>query len=153
MADRTTAADPFNLQRFVDAQESTYETARGELAAGRKRSHWMWFIFPQIRGLGLSSMAQRFAIGDLREAASYLEHPVLGARLRECTFLVNTAEGHPISEIFDSPDDLKFHSSMTLFAEAAKSFGPENRVFSEALQRFFSGRPDQATLDRLAAAR
>ena len=141
--------DPFNLQRFLDAQDATYEQARSELASGQKRSHWMWFIFPQLRGLGSSPMAQRFAIGDLREAKAYLEHTVLGQRLRECTTLVNAVQGRPLSEIFGYPDDLKFHSSVTLFARAAEEFGPENGVFAEALTRSFEGQKDRATLQLL----
>ncbi len=142
-------SDPFNLQRFVDAQESTYAQARAELAAGQKRSHWMWFIFPQIRGLGSSSMARRFAISDLPEAAAYLEHHTLGARLRECTTLVNAVPLRSVAEIFGYPDDLKFHSSMTLFARAASGFGPDNRVFLDALNKYFSGRVDEGTLRQL----
>ena len=141
--------DPYNLQRFLDAQESTYDNARAELAAGQKRSHWMWFIFPQIRGLGSSPMAQRFAISDLHEAKAFLEHPTLGTRLRECTSLVNGLSGRTLEDIFGYPDDLKFHSSMTLFAEAAAGFSAHNHVFTEALARHFHNQPDQATLSRL----
>jgi len=136
-----------NLQRFVDAQASTYEQARSELAAGQKRSHWMWFIFPQIRGLGSSSMAQRFAISGTAEASDYLAHPVLGARLRECTDLVNTIEGRSIEQIFGYPDDLKFHSSMTLFAQVSE----DDAVFTTALGRYFFGKADRATMERLQA--
>ena len=139
--------DPFHLQRFVDAQASTYTQARAELAAGEKRSHWMWFIFPQIQGLGSSSMAQRFAITDLAEAKAYLAHPVLGPRLRECTALVNAAEGRTLDQIFGYPDDLKFHSSVTLFAEVENS---ADSVFRQALVKYFDGRPDRKTLDHLA---
>src|SRR5579875_1452882 len=135
-------ADPHNLQRFIDAQESTMDQVRSELADGRKRSHWMWFIFPQVRGLGSSPMAQRFAIRGLDEAVAYLEHPVLGTRLRECTALVNAARSGSASQIFSYPDDLKFHSSMTLFAEAASGFGEENQVFAQALEKYFQGRKD-----------
>ena len=141
--------DEFNLNRFLDAQESTYAQARAELAAGEKRSHWMWFIFPQIRGLGSSPMAKRFAISGLQEARAYLEHPVLGTRLRECTSLVNAVEGRTLSAIFGYPDDLKFHSSVTLFSQAAVNFAAENNVFSAALAKFFNGNPDPATLERL----
>ncbi len=143
----------YDLQRFLDAQESTIDQVRSELAAGEKRSHWMWFIFPQVRGLGSSSMAQRFAIANLQEAAAYLEHPVLGARLRECTSLVNAVGHSDVSQIFGYPDDLKFHSSMTLFAEAAAGFGPENSVFAAALTKFFAGRRDSATTSRLQGQR
>lgn len=136
-----------NLQRFVDAQASTYEQARSELAAGQKRSHWMWFIFPQIRELGSSSMAQRFAISGIAEASDYLAHPMLGARLRECTDLVNTIEGRSIEQIFGYPDDLKFHSSMTLFAQVSE----DDAVFTTALGRYFFGKADRATMERLQA--
>lgn len=145
--------DVFHLQRFLEAQRPTFDTARAELAAGQKRSHWMWFIFPQIQGLGSSPMAQRFALTDLREAAAYLRHPVLGARLRECTALVNQTEGRSVDEIFGYPDDLKFHSSMTLFARAVAAglqpSSPDDHVFSEALRKFFGGQEDQGTLSRL----
>ena len=137
-------SDGFGLQRFVDAQAGVYEQARDELREGRKRSHWMWFIFPQISGLGSSPTAVRFAISSLAEARAYLEHAVLGPRLRECTGLV-LAAGRSVDEIFGYPDDLKFHSSMTLFAEA----GVENRVFVDALEKYFGGEPDGATLKRL----
>ena len=109
------ADDPFDLQRFVDAQASVYERVRAELRNGRKQSHWMWFIFPQIAGLGHSAMAQRYAISSLREAEAYLKHPVLGPRLRECTRLMLRIEGKSAHDILGSPDDLKFHSSLTLF--------------------------------------
>ncbi|WP_158747969.1 DUF1810 domain-containing protein [Acidobacterium sp. S8] len=137
--------DTYNLQRFVDAQDSVYEQVCAELRAGQKRSHWMWFIFPQIQGLGQSSMAIRFAISSLDEAKAYLQHPVLGPRLRECSGLVAAIEGHSIDEIFGYPDDLKLHSSMTLFARAA----PEDPVFQEVLQKYFHGEPDHQTLKLL----
>ena len=139
------SSDPFHLQRFLDAQESTYEQARRELADGQKRSHWMWFIFPQIQGLGSSPTAQRYAITDLAEARAYLAHPTLGTRLRECTALVNATANRTLEQIFGYPDDLKFHSSVTLFAEAAESDSP----FHHALTTFFSGKRDGATLNRL----
>lgn len=142
-------ADPFHLQRFLEAQESTYPQARAELAAGEKRTHWMWFIFPQIAGLGSSAMAQHYAIGDLAEAQAYLQHPVLGSRLRECTRLVLAAKGRTVETIFGYPDDLKFHSSMTLFARAADGL-PAGEVFQQALDQLFSGKPDQQTLNRLS---
>ncbi len=141
--------DPHNLQRFLSAQQSTFAQARSELAAGEKCSHWMWFIFPQIQGLGSSSMAQRYAIADLAEARAYLAHPTLGPRLRECTALANAAAPKPVSDIFGYPDDLKFHSSMTLFAQATTGT-PEDVVFSQALHLHFHGQPDSATLDRLS---
>ena len=138
--------DPFNLQRFVDAQSGVIDQVCAELRAGRKRSHWMWYIFPQISGLGSSPMAQKFAITSLAEANAYLDHSVLGPRLRTCTELVNAIEGRSIEEIFGYPDHLKFHSSMALFARAA----PHEPVFSVALQKYFSGGVDQLTLDRVS---
>jgi uncharacterized protein (DUF1810 family) len=140
-----------DLQRFLDAQASVYEQARSELAAGQKRSHWMWLIFPQIRGLGSSPTAQRFAISGLDEAIAYLNYPVLGARLRECTALVNGLQGRSLGEVFGYPDDLKFHSSITLFAASVDKGSPndDDRVFRDALSKYFEGRPDQATLDLL----
>ena len=144
--------DPYQLQRFIDAQSPMWAAVREELAAGEKRSHWMWFIFPQIRGLGSSFMAQRFAISGLKEARAYLAHPLLGSRLRTCTGLVNAVEGRTVSEIFGPPDDLKFQSSLTLFAEAATTSGTTgNEVFGEALERFFAGVPDAATMKLLPA--
>jgi uncharacterized protein (DUF1810 family) len=140
-------SDPYNLQRFVDAQNPVYDEVCSELRDGRKKSHWMWFIFPQVEGLGSSQMARKFAISSLAEAAAYLAHPVLGSRLTECTRLVDLVEGRPIEEIFGYPDDLKFRSSMTLFAHAA----PDNQVFADALQKYFSGEFDPATLARLPA--
>jgi uncharacterized protein (DUF1810 family) len=139
------ADDPFNLQRFVDAQASVYERVRAELRNGRKQSHWMWFIFPQIAGLGHSAMAQRYAISSLREAEAYLKHPVLGPRLRECTRLMLRIEGKSAHDILGSPDDLKFHSSLTLFARAA----PDGDVFTAALDKYYDGRDDEQTLARL----
>jgi len=140
-------SDPYNLQRFVDAQNPVYDMVCSELREGRKKSHWMWFVFPQIAGLGSSELARKFAISSLAEAAAYLAHPILGPRLTECTRLVNLAEGRPIEEIFGYPDDLKFRSSMALFAHAT----PDNRVFIDALQKYFSGEFDPATLARLQA--
>ena len=138
-------SDPHNLQRFVDAQNPVYDKVCFELRDGRKKSHWMWFIFPQLEGLGSSQMARKFAIFSLAEAAAYLAHPVLGSRLTECTRLVNLVEGRPIEQIFGYPDDLKLRSSMTLFAHAT----PDNRVFIDALQKYFGGEFDPATLARL----
>ena len=142
------ARDQFDLERFVQAQEGVYEQAASELRAGRKRTHWVWFIFPQVRGLGSSEMAQRYAISSLEEAKAYLEHPVLGDRLRECTGIVVSLEGKTVEQIFDYPDDLKFHSSMTLFAKAAE-ISEDDLVFSQALDKYFSGREDAATIKRL----
>lgn len=138
--------DPHDLQRFVDAQAPVFEQVCTELRAGRKRSHWMWFVFPQIRGLGHSETARRFAIASREEAEAYLQHSLLGPRLRECTRLVNLIEGRSIGQIFGHPDDLKFRSSMTLFAHVP----PDNRVFQEALKKYFGGQADDClTLERL----
>lgn len=134
-----------SLERFVAAQDPIIERVRSELRAGRKASHWMWFVFPQIQGLGHSPMAQRFAIASRAEAEAYLAHPLLGPRLRECARLVNEIEGRTIEEIFGHPDYLKFRSSMTLFARV----GAEHRVFEDALRKYFSGEYDPLTLDRL----
>ena len=134
--------DPFDLERFVRAQDPVLPEVRRELREGRKRTHWMWFIFPQLRGLGRSAMAHHYGIGSLQEARAYLAHPLLGPRLLECTRLANTAPGRSAHAIFGSPDDLKFRSSLTLFAEAA----PEEPQFREALARYFDGEPDPATL-------
>ena len=123
--------DDFDLERFMAAQAPVYPRVVSELRAGRKQSHWMWFIFPQIEGLGFSAMAQRYAIGSRAEAVAYLEHPVLGPRLRECTRLVNTVVGKDIHAILGSPDDMKFRSSMTLFANVT----PDNTDFVTALQK------------------
>jgi len=133
------------LERFVAAQEGIYQQVVNELSAGRKRSHWMWFIFPQLAGLGFSAMAQHYAIGSLAEARAYLAHPVLGARLRECSALVLAVQGATVHGIFGSPDNMKFHSSMTLFAQAA----PDEALFRDCLDKYFGGVPDQATLDLL----
>lgn len=135
----------FDLERFVTAQQGVYETALAELQAGRKRSHWMWFIFPQVAGLGRSEMAQRYAIRSSDEAAAYLAHPVLGPRLRTCAQAVLAHGDRAVKDIFDAPDDLKFHSSMTLFADVA----PDEAVFQDCLDRFFDGEADPATLARL----
>ena len=141
-----TMTDPFTLQRFVDAQDRVYGAALGELRRGRKETHWMWFVFPQLAGLGHSPMAQRFAISGLEEASAYLAHPILGARLVECTGAVNAITGHSAHNIFSSPDDMKFHSSMTLFSKAAAA----DNVFEQALDLYFKGKADQRTLDLLA---
>ena len=138
-------SDPYDLQRFVDAQNPVYDKICAELRDGQKKSHWMWFVFPQIEGLGSSPMARKFAISSLAEAAAYLEHPVLGPRLTECTRLVNLVEGRSIEQIFGRPDDLKFRSSMTLFARASAN----NQAFVDALGRHFNGEFDPATLERL----
>jgi uncharacterized protein (DUF1810 family) len=135
-----------NLQRFVDAQRDVYATALAELRAGHKRTHWMWFIFPQMEGLGGSEMARRYAIRSADEAAAYLAHPVLGPRLRECTSAVAMHGDSAIGDIFGHPDDLKFHSCMTLFADIA----PDEALFQACLDRFFDGAPDTATIGRLS---
>lgn len=137
--------DPFNLQRFVTAQNPLIDCVRSELRNGRKRSHWMWFVFPQIAGLGSSDHARWFAIHSLDEAKTYLSHPILGTRLHECTQLVLDIDGKTLGEIFGAPDDLKFRSSMTLFACAAG----ENSLFHAALKRYCGGLPDPLTLERL----
>lgn len=136
------------LGHFVDAQRNVMPTVLAELAAGEKRSHWMWFVFPQIAGLGNSSMAQRYALADADAARRYLAHPVLGERLRTCTALVAGLEGRDVHQIFGSPDDLKFCSCMTLFAAAA----PAEHLFTDCLEKYCDGVPDNATLTRLARA-
>jgi uncharacterized protein (DUF1810 family) len=134
-----------NLDRFVEAQAPVYDRALTELKAGRKQSHWMWFVFPQIAGLGHSPMAQHYAIQNLAEARAYLAHPLLGARLRECCAAVMTVTGKTAHEIFGSPDDLKFCSCLTLFADAA----PDESIFRAALDKFFDGDTDSLTLQKL----
>lgn len=133
------------LERFVEAQDRVYASVREELAAGNKTSHWMWFIFPQLKALGRSSIAKNFGIESRDEAVCYWQHPVLGKRLKECTELVLAAGGKTVHEIFGSPDDLKFRSCMTLFAQVA----PDEQVFSQALNRFFGGQPDTMTFSLL----
>jgi len=134
--------DTYNLQRFIDAQDNIFLRVCAELRTGKKRSHWMWFIFPQIKGLGSSAMALHFAIASLDEARAYLEHPLLGARLRECTRLVNAIQGRSIGQVFGYPDDMKFHSSMTLFS----CTGTDDREFSGALRKYFNSELDALTL-------
>ena len=138
--------DPFHLERFVAAQAPVFAAALAELRAGRKRSHWMWFVFPQLRGLGRSSTAELYGIGSLAEARAYLAHPVLGPRLILCTEAVLAVEGRSLHEIFGSPDDVKFCSSMTLFSRAQ---GGDESVFRRALDRFCSGREDERTVELL----
>jgi uncharacterized protein (DUF1810 family) len=137
--------DVYNLQRFVDAQAGVYEGACAELRRGRKAGHWMWFIFPQLRGLGFSSMAEYYGITSLAEARAYMEDPLLGVRLMECSRIVTLIEGRTLMDIFGSPDDMKFKSSMTLFAHAA----PENSIFIEAINKFCDGSFDPVTLARI----
>ena len=134
-----------NLDRFVEAQAPVYDRALAELKAGRKQSHWMWFVFPQIAGLGRSPMAQHYAIQNLAEAQTYLAHPLLGTRLQECTQAVLGVEGRTAHEIFGSPDDLKFRSSMSLFAHAA----PDEIQFRAALDKYFDGNADPLTVEKL----
>jgi uncharacterized protein (DUF1810 family) len=138
------ANDPFDLQRFVDAQAPVYARVRAELVEGRKASHWMWFVFPQLAGLGSSATARRYGIASIAEARAYWAHPLLGARLAECTRLVLVAPGHSAHEIFGSPDDLKFRSCMTLFARATGE-----PVFARALEQYFGGQADPRTVERL----
>ena len=137
--------DPYRLERFVDAQNDVYDEVCAELRKGEKRGHWIWFIFPQIQGLGSSRTAAEFAISSREEAERYLEHPILGPRLRECTRLVTLVEGRSIQQIFPYPDYLKFRSSMTLFSQVAA----DNRIFVQALRKYFGGEFDPLTLERL----
>jgi uncharacterized protein (DUF1810 family) len=137
--------DPHDLQRFVDAQRGVYAQVELELQAGRKESHWMWYIFPQLRGLGQSQMAQKFALSSLKEAQAFLDHGVLGPRLRRCTGLVTSVEGRCIEDILGYPDNLKFHSSMTLFAHAAT----DNQVFMDALSKYYRSELDSRTVAML----
>lgn len=141
-------SDPFDLQRFVDAQAPVYRDVVDELRSGRKRSHWMWFVFPQLRGLGGSPTAVRYGISSLQEARAYLRHEVLGPRLRECARLVNEVQGRSVGDIFGSPDDLKLCSSMTLFSRATD----DNEDFVALLDKYYDGRQDRRTLERLDRA-
>jgi uncharacterized protein (DUF1810 family) len=140
-------SDPYNLQRFVRAQDRNFETAREELRRGRKTTHWMWYVFPQMEGLGHSPTSQNFAIKSKAEALAYLAHPVLGPRLEECTDIVNALHALSAHQIFGSPDDMKFGSSMTLF----HTVSPEIAVFNEALEKYFGGEVDPRTLDLMRA--
>jgi uncharacterized protein (DUF1810 family) len=142
--------DPYDLERYVRAQQAVFAQVCAELAAGCKQSHWMWFIFPQLHGLGSSPMAQRYAIASLAEARAYLAHPLLGERLRSCTQLVNRVAGRSAQAIFGHPDDLKFRSSMTLFARAASA---ADEPFGAALAKYFAGEEDPLTRQLLAADR
>lgn len=137
--------DPYDLQRFVSAQAGMMPQVLAELKVGEKRSHWIWFVFPQMKGLGQSSMSEFYGIGSLDEARAYWQHPVLGPRLEACARLVLAVAKRPIEQILGYPDDLKFRSSMTLFARAV----PENAVFNEALKKYFNGEPDHRTLELL----
>lgn len=140
------AADPFDLQRFVEAQAPVYATVLGELRAGRKRSHWIWFVFPQLTGLGHSAMAEVYGISSPAEARAYLAHDLLGPRLRECARLVCAVPGRSIEEIFGRPDNLKVRSCMTLFARATD----DNGDFVALLEKYYGGEPDPATVALLA---
>jgi uncharacterized protein (DUF1810 family) len=144
---RSGANDPYHLDRFVAAQDSggTYQRALAELRAGRKTSHWMWFIFPQVAGLGFSAMAQRYAISGVAEARAYLGHPVLGPRLRACAGAIAATSGSTADQILGPVDAMKLRSCLTLFAAAA----PEEEVFGDVLARYFGAEPDEATLARL----
>jgi uncharacterized protein (DUF1810 family) len=137
--------DHFHLERFVEAQQDVYEAVRSELRAGQKLGHWMWFIFPQIRGLGHSDASQFYAISGLDEAVAFLDHPILGGRLRDCTALANAIRSSSAKEVFGRPDNLKFRSSMTLFAHAKS----DNAVFLQALEKYFESAFDPLTLQRL----
>jgi uncharacterized protein (DUF1810 family) len=137
--------DPYDLERFVEAQRGTYEQACAELRGGRKTGHWMWFVFPQIAGLGMSAMSQRYAIGSLGEARAYLAHAVLGARLRAICRIVLEVEGRTAEQVFGWPDDVKLRSSMTLFARATA----ENAEFVAVIEKYFGGKLDERTLELL----
>lgn len=137
--------DPFDLERFLRAQDPVFRDVLGELARGRKQTHWMWFVFPQVAGLGFSAMSQRYAIGSRAETEAYLAHPVLGPRLIECTRLVLAVDGRTINAILGAPDDSKFRSSMTLFGAVSNE-----PVFDEALAKYFAGERDGATLEILS---
>ncbi len=140
--------DPHDLARFVAAQERSYDRALAEVTAGRKRSHWMWFIFPQFAGLGRSATSTRYAIRSRAEAEAYLQHPVLGPRLREITEVALGVEGRSAHDIFGSPDDLKLRSCATLFAEVS----PPGSVFERLLGKYYAGEPDGRTLEFLGAS-
>lgn len=152
----STVHDPYNLQRFVDAQSEVYGEVTRELRDGRKRTHWMWFVFPQLTGLGRTVTAQRFGISSLAEAQAYLGHPVLGPRLRECAGLLRAYPGlRPISVILGHTDALKLRSSMTLFIAAGSAAGSvaDRQLFQAVLDRYYDGDPDERTLTMLSAAR
>ena len=138
--------DPYHLERFVEAQNPVYDQVCWELQQGLKMTHWMWFVFPQLEGLSSSVTSRKFAISSLEETVAYLEHPILGPRLRQCTELVNATSGRTIKQILGPTDNMKFQSSMTLFAQATK----ENKVFEDALQKFYQGRYDKLTLEYLS---
>ncbi len=139
--------DIYQLQRFLDAQEDIYPNVVRELKQGRKESHWIWYIFPQVKGLGKSHISQKYALGSLDEATSYVQHPILGNRLYECTEIVVDTEGSTVEHIFGYPDYLKFHSSMTLFSQVEN----HNPLFDSALRKYFNNKKDQLTLDTLSS--
>ena len=141
----STTREGYDLQRFVVAQSSVYATALAEIRGGRKRSHWMWFVFPQLEGLGSSPMARRYAVSGRAEAEAYLRHPVLGPRLVECFEAMLAIEGRSAHEVLGSPDDLKLRSCATLFAAVA----PVHSVFRSVLEKYYAGEPDAMTLERL----
>jgi uncharacterized protein (DUF1810 family) len=144
---------PYDLGRFLEAQQGCYRRVLEELAVGRKSSHWMWFIFPQLKGLGMSATARRFGLAGLDEARAYLAHPLLGQRLRECTRAVLAVEGRSAHEIFGTPDDLKLRSCLTLFAAAVSPGAARaEQLFSEALAKYYGGEPDPRTLELLESA-
>ena len=132
----------YHLDRFIDAQQTVYEQALAEIRGGRKQSHWMWFVFPQFDGLGFSETSRRYAVKSLDEATAYLAHPVLGPRLLECAEAVLGLEGRSAADIFGSPDDMKLHSSATLFAHVS----PDGSVFHRLLDKYFQGLPDETTI-------
>ena len=140
--------DPFNLERFLNAQQPVFRAVVAELKVGRKSTHWMWFVFPQMRGLGSSAMAERYGIVSLEEARAFLAHPELGRNIRACTEIVLSLEGRSLDQIFGSPDDAKFFSSMTLFTRAADN---AQSAFARALERYCGGSMDARTLELLAA--
>jgi uncharacterized protein (DUF1810 family) len=137
--------DPFNLQRFIDAQQPVFAEVIAELGQGRKCGHWMWFIFPQLKGLGRTAQSTFFGISSVQETAAYLQHPVLGPRLRQCTQLVNAVEGRSAEDIFGEIDAMKFRSSLTLFAKATS----ENQIFTDALEKYYAGEFDPLTINYL----
>lgn len=140
------ASDPFDLNRFIEAQQGSYDVALAEIRAGHKRTHWMWYIFPQVAGLAFSSMSQKYAIQSVAEANAYLQHPILGPRLIACTQAALAVEGKSANQIFGSPDDLKLKSSATLFTAVS----PEGSVFERLLEKYYQGQRDERTLKLLA---
>ncbi|HLG56981.1 MAG TPA: DUF1810 domain-containing protein [Vicinamibacterales bacterium] len=141
-ANPPSADDPYDLARFVDAQEDSYQQALSEIRSGRKQSHWMWYVFPQFAGLGVSSTSQRYAVKSVAEAEAYLAHPVLGPRLLEIAEAVLRLEGRSASEVFGSPDDMKLRSCATLFV----CVSPDDSVFHRIIDKYFDGQRDEATL-------